>query len=95
VKLMSVDFDDRDLARLIALEHIASVAALIAACNLARLDRVRPSVAVAQIRSATEGSIYDSATMAKGVRESVRAHLKRLFDDVERMAIHADKHSVL
>lgn len=88
---MSADFDADDLARLLALEHAFCSLALISASNFARLNNSKPSEAVAQFRAAIEGSIYDTAEMPPEVGKRMRLHLRRLFDHVAGMAIHADK----
>lgn len=88
---MSKDFDRDDLARLIALEHAFSALALISASNFARLEEIKPSEAVARFRAAIEGATYDSATIPKDVRILMRAHLKRMFDQVAEMAKNADR----
>ena len=88
---MSSNYDLDDLARLLALEHAFGALALISACNFSRLENIKPSEAVAQFRSAIEGSLYDSSDTSKEVRELKRIHLKRMFDHVSEMAKHADK----
>jgi len=87
---MSDAFGTDDLARLIALEHAFSVLALISANNFAYLAEIKPSEAVAQFRTAVEGTLYDSAEIPKDVQVLMRAHLKRMFDQVAGMAKHAD-----
>ncbi len=82
---MSSDWDQDDLARLLALEHAFAALALISAGNFARLDGVRISEAVAQFRDAIVGSIHDT-TLPDGLKEPMHRHLTRLFDHVSAQA---------
>ena len=86
---MSANWSADDLARLIALEHAFGALALISAGNFAQLANVKPSEAVKQFRTAIEGSIHDGSVPTE-IRDLMRQHLKRLFDNVADMAKHAD-----
>lgn len=86
---MSANWSLDDLARLIALEHAFGALALISAGNFAQLANVKPSEAVKQFRTAIEGSVHDG-DIPPDVRDLMRQHLKRIFDNVSDMARHAD-----
>ena len=88
---MSADFDRDDLARLIALEHAFYGLTLISAGNFAHLAGILPSEAVKQFRSAIEGAVFDAGDMPKETKDLIRTHLKRMFDHVAGMAVHADE----
>jgi hypothetical protein len=87
---MSNDFNQNDLARLLALEHAFCSLALMSASNFAFLAATKPSDAVNQFRSAIEGSMLDTKEYPKDVNTLMQAHLKRIFDHIAQMAVHAD-----
>jgi hypothetical protein len=87
---MSNDFNQDDLARLLALEHAFCSLALISASNFAFLAATKPSEAVKQFRSAIEGSMLDTKEYSSELNTRMQIHLKRMFDHIAKMAIHAD-----
>ena len=88
---MSSDWNQDDLARLLALEHAFCSIALISASNFSYLANTTPSEAVKQFRSAIEGSMFDVGDIPKETNVLMRKHLKRIFDHIASMAIHADE----
>ncbi|MER8427642.1 hypothetical protein [Mesorhizobium sp. M1403] len=88
---MDADWDHDDMARLLALEHAFCALALISASNYAYLAESTPSAAVKQFRAAIEGSVYDSGQASKETQGLMKQHLKRMFDHIAHMAIHADQ----
>jgi hypothetical protein len=88
---LSSDFDKDDLARLLALEYAFECLALISASNFAYLAETSTSDAVREFRGATEGAMLDSRTYPADTRKLIQKHLRRLFDDVEKMAKEADQ----
>ncbi|MCA0048191.1 hypothetical protein LB577_14690 [Mesorhizobium sp. B283B1A] len=88
---MSVNWGEDDLARLLALEHAFHALALFSAYNYAHLDGTTPSAAVKQFREAVEGSVYDTGQAPKAVQVLMSKHLKKMFDHVAAMAVHADQ----
>lgn len=87
--MMSASWDSDDLERLIALENVFNTLALISASNFAFLADTSVTNAVKQFRSATEGATLDR----RDVRDGVKKHMSRLFDQVEEMAKLADSQS--
>ncbi|MER9923902.1 hypothetical protein NKJ84_13280 [Mesorhizobium sp. M0048] len=88
---MSINWGEDDLARLLALEHAFHALALLSASNYAHLAGTTPSAAVKQFREAIEGSVYDSGQAPKTVQVLMSKHLKKMFDHVAAMAVHADQ----
>ena len=87
---MGENFDQDDLARLLALEHAFSALALISASNYSYLANIKPSQAVELFRNSIESAMYDSSDTPAEVKELMREHLKRMFDHVAEMSKHAD-----
>jgi len=88
---VSSDFDKDDFARLLALEYAFNTLALISASNHAHLSEIKPSQSVSLFREAIEGAMYDSKEYPAELRNLMKKHLKRMFDHVESMAVHADR----
>lgn len=88
---MSSNWDDDDLARLIALESAFGTLALMWAGIFAHHANSKPSTAVKQLREAMLGSFADTKEYSGDIGQRVKHHQVRLLGHVERMAQHADE----
>lgn len=94
---MNSDFDEDDLARLLALEHAFYATALVSAANFALLENLKvrrapltTAEAVQQFRDAVKSSMFDRKDYSPEIRTLMARHLKRMFDHVASMATAVD-----
>jgi len=88
---LSSDWDQGDLARMLALEHAFGAIALMWAGQFAEQHGGKPSQAVMQLRDAILGAALDSKDHNGPLGALINAHLQRMFEHVSNMARHADK----
>lgn len=88
---MSSNWDQDDLARMLALEQAFGTLTFMWACQFADHQRTKPTQAVAQLRDAVLGSVFDSRDHGALMGDLISAHLQRMFDHVHKMASNADK----